>query len=281
MPELPDLVYIRDYLRDTIVNRRIASTTVKQPVVLRIAVEQSFEEAVPGKKIEALEIHGPFLRFQLSEHHDLSINLMLAGKLQHQRHGEKGEGYLCCSFLLDDDSRLNLCDDQLMAKLYLVMSGDYSAIPKYSTQGVDILSSGFTVDLFRVLAAKHARKQVRVFINDHTILSSIGNAYADEILFDAHIHPKTFLGKLSSEELQQLHASIHSVMEWGIQQVAAAGKPVHTKVREHMKVRNRHGKPCPQCGTTIRREGVRGYDVFFCPSCQPGSRKFFINWTKS
>lgn len=281
MPELPDLVYIRNYLRNVIVDRRITSSTIKQPVVLRIAVNESFEEIVHGKTIEAIEIHGPFLRFQLSEHHDLIINLMLAGKLQHQRHGEKSEGYLCCSFLLDDDSRLNVCDDKLMAKLYLVKTGDYSAVPRYSTQGIDILSSGFTVDVFRTLAAQHKRKQVRVFINDHTILSSIGNAYADEILFDAHIHPKTFLGKLNPEELQQLYSSIRSVMEWGMTKVTEAGKPVHTKVREHMKVRNRHGKPCPRCGTTIRREGVRGYDVFFCPACQPGSRKLFINWTKS
>jgi formamidopyrimidine-DNA glycosylase len=249
--------------------------------VVRVAVAGSFEGVVAGKTFVAIEIHGPFLRCQLSEQYDLIINLMLAGRLQHQRQGEKGEGYLCCSFLLDDDSCLNLCDDQLMAKLYLVKTGDYSAVPKYSPQGIDILSSGFTVDVFRGLAAQHKRKQVRVFINDHTLLSSIGNAYADEILFDARIHPKTFLGKLSSEELHQLYSSIRSVMEWGLAKVTEAGKPVHTKVREHMKVRNRHGKPCPRCGTTIRREGVRGYDVYFCPACQPGSRKLFINWTKS
>lgn len=280
MPELPDLLYIKNSLQKAIVKRRITSVTMKQPVILRVAVPEPFDETVCDRSIEAIEIHGPFLRLQLSGEYDLIINLMLAGKLQHQHRSEKTGGHLCCAFLLDDGSQLNVCDEQLMAKLYLVKAGEYSAIPTYLTQGIDILSPDFTLDVFRNLATQHRRKQVRVFINDHTILSSIGNAYADEILFDAHIHPKTFVGKLTPDELQKLHSSILSVMDWGIKNVSEAGKPIQTKVREHMKVRHRHGKACPQCGTTIRREGVRGHDVFFCPTCQPVSRTLFINWTK-
>jgi formamidopyrimidine-DNA glycosylase len=52
-------------------------------------------------------------------------------------------------------------------------------------------------------------------------------------------------------------------------------------VRDHLKVRNRKGSPCVRCGTTIRREGVRGYDVFFCPTCQASTRRSFIEWKTS
>ena len=103
---------------------------------------------------------------------------------------------------------------------------------------------------------------------------------ADEILFDAKIHPKTFVYKLPPQEIEQLYNSVLSVMKWGIQKVETAAQPIHVKVREHMKVRNRKGEPCPQCGTTIRREGVRGHDVFFCPTCQPATRRLFIDWKK-
>jgi formamidopyrimidine-DNA glycosylase len=115
-------------------------------------------------------------------------------------------------------------------------------------------------------------------INDHTVLSAIGNAYADEILFEARIHPKTFSARLSKEETDRLFVAIGSVMTWGTKKVEEAARPIHVKVREHLKVRNRRGEPCPRCGTTIRREGVRGHDTFFCPSCQPASRKLFIDW---
>lgn len=280
MPELPDLLYIQKYLRHNVCNRTITGVHVKEPIVLRVAVDIPFETALPAKQILACDIHGPFIRLELSGELELILNLMLAGKLQHQQPREKTAGHLCFSLALDDNSKLNLCDEQKMAKTYLVRTGDYDVIPRYEAQGVDIAGSGFTVQVFRELAKKNSRKQVRVFINDHTIFSSIGNAYADEILFDAKIHPKTFVSKLSSQQIDQLYHSILSVMKWGTAMVETAAQPIHVKVREHMKVRNRKGTPCPRCGITIRREGVRGHDVFFCPVCQPASRKLFIDWNK-
>lgn len=280
MPELPDLLYIQKYLKQNIVGRTIRSAEVKQPIVLRIAVDASFEEALKEKIIADCAVHGPFLHFPIASSLSLVTNLMLAGKLQHQRKGGKAEGYLCFSLVLDDDSKLNFCDEQLMAKTYLVKQNDFAQIPKYMQQGVDIMGSEFTVQVLKDLAAKHSRKQVRVFINDHTILSSIGNAYADEILFDAKIHPKTFVARLTEKEIEQLYHSIISMMKWGIEKVEAAAKPIHVKVREHMKVRNKKGEPCPRCRATIRRESVRGFDVFFCPKCQPATRSLFIDWKK-
>ncbi len=281
MPELPDLLYIQKYLRRSVVDRTIIGVRIKEPIVLRVAISDSFETILPGKQILSCDIRGPFLRLGLSANLELILNLMLAGKLQHQLPGEKAVGHLSFSLSLDNQSSLHVCDEQKMAKAYLVQAGDYATVPKYREQGIDIMSPAFTPETFKELAKKHSRKQVRVFINDHTILNSIGNAYADEILFDAKIHPKTFVSKLSEQEIKRLHHSILSVMRWGIESVENAAQPIHVKVREHMKVRNRKGEPCPRCGTTIRREGVRGHDVFFCPVCQPASRKLFIDWNKT
>lgn len=286
MPELPDLLYITTYLQKTVAGRNIREVIVKKPVVLRVATNTVFETSVTGCTIESVGTHGPFIRVGLrhsgpgGENLDLILNLMLAGALQHQKVNEKAMGHLCMSLLLDDASRLNLCDERLMAKAYLVYRGEYTRIPKYLEQGIDVRSPALMRARFLELAARHKRKQVRVFINDHTILSAIGNAYADEILFDAKIHPKTFTGALSPGQLATLHTSIRTVLQWGIQSVEKAARPIHEKVREHMKVRGRKGEPCPKCGTTIRREGVRGHDVFFCPSCQPATRKLFIDWRR-
>jgi len=144
--------------------------------------------------------------------------------------------------------------------------------------GINIFSPDFTPEELRRRAAEHPRMQVRVLINDRTILDSIGNAYADEILFAAQIHPKTLAGTLHPDEWVRLHGAIRDVMSDGVRAVADARQPIHIKVRDHMRVRNRKGSPCPRCGSTIRREGVRGYDVFFCPTCQPARRRVFIDW---
>jgi formamidopyrimidine-DNA glycosylase len=211
---------------------------------------------------------------------EIVVHLMLAGRIQHQNKGDHPLGFKILAMKLDDGTWLNICDEQKMAKIYILHPGDYAPIPGFNEQGIDIRSPGFTEDVLRQLAKQHSRKQVRVFINDHTILSSIGNAYADEILFAAKIHPKTIVASLSSAELQGLYRAIGAVIGEGIRHVAGADQPIHLKVRDHMKVRNRQGQACPICGTKIRREGVRGYDVFFCPACQPVRRKVFIDWSK-
>jgi formamidopyrimidine-DNA glycosylase len=165
-----------------------------------------------------------------------------------------------------------------MAKVYFAATDDLGRIPAYRTLGVDVLSPEFSEELFLGLARDHQGKQVRSFINNHALLSAIGNAYADEILFEARLHPKTFVRTCSDDDLRRLYSAIRTVLQWGIQEVRNAGQPIHVKVREHVRVRNRRGKPCPRCGTTIRREGVRGYDVFFCPACQPATRTPFVDW---
>jgi len=280
MPELPDLLYIQRRLQRHILNRRITHVTLRQPVVLRDDVGDPIEEALKDFSVTAVDVHGPFLRFAFGGALELILNLMLAGRIQHQQKQEHPLGHQCLSLRLDDGSYLNFADEQKMMKIYLVHPGSYSAIPGYTTLGTDIRSPAFTEQRFRDLAAQHTRKQVRVFLNTHTILNSIGNAYADEILFEARLHPKTNVASLSGEDLGTLYHAITTVIEWGISRVAAAGEPIHVKVREHMKVRNRLGLPCPRCSTKIRREGVRGYDVFFCPRCQPSRRKTFIDWQK-
>jgi formamidopyrimidine-DNA glycosylase len=280
MPELPDLLYIQTYLRRHIRGRTIAGVRVKQPVVLRVAVPESCETALRGRKIQDISLHGPFLQFALSGR-ELILNFMLAGRLQHQRAGEKAEGHLCFSLDLDDGSSVNFCDQQKMGKAYVVKEGEYTPVAQFRRQGVNVLSEEFTLDRFRDLCRRNSRKQVRVFINDHSILSAIGNAYADEILFEAGIHPKTFVARLTEEERARLFEAISAVLRWGTHEVAKAAAPIQVKVRNHLRVRNRKGEACPRCGSTIRREGVRGHDVFFCPSCQPPSRALFLDWRKT
>jgi formamidopyrimidine-DNA glycosylase len=278
MPELPDLLYIRKYLSGALTGRSITAVELKQPILVRNMLDLPITDLLAGRSVLDVGLRGPFLRLSLSGEIDMVTNLMLAGRLQHQKPGEKPVGHLCVAWTLDDRSILRLCDDQKMAKLYVCRSADTGSIPRYGSQGVDILSPAFTQEKFRELLEANSRRQVRVMINDHTVLSAIGNAYADEILFEARIHPKTFTGRLSGEDRRRLYDAIGSVMAWGIRCVEDAAQPIQVKVRDHMNVRNRKGEPCPRCGTTIRREGVRGHDTFFCPSCQPPSRKLFIDW---
>ncbi|HSQ75365.1 MAG TPA: DNA-formamidopyrimidine glycosylase family protein, partial [Bacteroidota bacterium] len=212
MPELPDLLYIRDYLLRQVLGRTIAAAELRQPVVLRNAVGDPLEHALKSLTITGIDIQGPFLRLTVSATLELVINLMLAGQIQHQRKPDRALGHICVSLHLDDGTRLNICDQQKMAKVYLVHTGNDGAIPGFRTLGVNVFSPDFTPEELRRRAAEHPRMQVRALINDRKILDSIGNAYADEILFAAQIHPKTLAGTLDPEEWARLHDAIRVVM---------------------------------------------------------------------
>ncbi|MFQ5675219.1 MAG: Fpg/Nei family DNA glycosylase, partial [bacterium] len=265
-------------LNEFLPGKRIASVEIKEPVVIRALVREGFAAGLQQACFKGVKRHGPFLTFAFAQDVEMIIHPMLAGKFKVVLAGDKAGRSVCLSFHLDDGARLNYLDDKKMGKVYLVQTGQYEKIPRYLQQGVDILSAEFTPEKFSALIAKQ-RKQVRVFLMDQTRLSAIGNAYADEILFDARLHPKTFCNQLSEQEAQALYQSIKRVMNWGIREVEKAARPIEIKVRDHVKVRNRKDHPCPRCGAIIRRAGVLGHDTFFCPQCQPAKRPQFITWT--
>lgn len=282
MPELPDLQYIVRVLGPAIAGRRITGASVKEPVVIRTLLASpdglplGFASALEGRVFGELRRHGPFLAFDMDDRL-LVVHCMLAGRLQHAPRSAKPLAHLCFSLSLDDGSRLSYGDEKRMGKVYVTSPGATAAIPGFDTQGIDVVSEAFTFEAFEALI-RGRRQQARVFLMDQAALSAIGNAYADEILFAAGIHPKTPCSSLSAQERRKLYDSIRSVLAWGIAEVAKAGQPIEVKVRDHMKVRNRKDQPCPACGATIRRAGVLGYDSFFCPRCQPARKPQKIPW---
>ncbi len=90
---------------------------------------------------------------------------------------------------------------------------------------------------------KHRRDQVRVFLLDKKALDSLGNAYADEVLFEAGIHPKTFCRSLTHDDGVRLHDAIVKVMREAVAEVASRAEPIDVKVRDFLKVRRKDELP--------------------------------------
>jgi formamidopyrimidine-DNA glycosylase len=121
---------------------------------------------------------------------------------------------------------------------------------------------------------------VRQFLLDKTVLASIGNAYADEILFAAELHPKTLCKQLGAGDVDRLYAAIRDTLAWAIHTIEERNQPIEVKVRDFLKVRGRAGKPCLECNTVIRRVRVGRDDACFCPHCQPSTRKLFVDFSR-
>jgi len=285
MPELPDLLHIRETLRARLVGAHVVRERVREPVVLRFAVRGNLSLLL-GRPLRDLLRKSHFLVFRF-EGLDLAVNPMLAGRFRVCEPGAKDEGTLAFALGFapagtpdggEPECELRYLDDKNMGKAYLIANEDWKAIPGMQTGGVDILSPEFTRERFLSLL-RHRRDQVRVFLLDKKSLDSLGNAYADEVLFAAGIHPKTFCRSLTHDDGLRLHSAIVEVMQEAVREVAGRGEPIDVKVRDFLKVRRK--ETCPRCGGKIRTAGVKGMDAYFCPHCQPARRPGFVDWKKT
>ena len=275
MPELPDLLYILKRLRERLLGRPVTSERVREPVVLRFTMRGNLSLLL-GRPLADAFRRSHFLVFRF-EGLDLAVNPMLAGRFRFSEPGARDEAAL--AFALGfGDVELRYLDDKKMGKAYLMARDDWAAVPGLQSGGIDVLSRELSAERF-VSLLKHRRDQVRVFLMDKRALDSIGNAYADEILFEAGIHPKTFCRVLSRDDALKLHRAVVSVMSEAAAEVARRDEPIDVKVRDFLKVRLR--EVCPRCSGKIRRAGVRGMDAYFCPRCQPATRPGFVDWTKT
>ncbi|TGK03003.1 DNA-formamidopyrimidine glycosylase [Leptospira langatensis] len=276
MPELPDLVIIRERLIQELPGEIIQAIEIIDPIVVRNLTGGQSENSFLNLPFVGLERNGPFLNFQFGPK-NIVIHPMLAGRFSLDPKYKKKD---LCVRIRFQNKVLNYADDVRMGKVYFTEPEYYAQIPKYSDQGIDLLSEEFTEEEFLSRLNK-SRQQTRAFLMDQTKLSALGNAYADEVLFDAKIHPKTPCYKLQEEEKRQLYKSIKTVLADSIDYIRKKQAPLDVKVRDHVKVRNRKNEPCPRCGTTIRRANVLGHDSFFCPNCQRMAGEQFIDWNKT
>jgi formamidopyrimidine-DNA glycosylase len=269
-----------------------------------------------GRRLDDVIRHAHFLVFRF-EDLDLAVNPMLAGRFRLAAPGEKEERDLVFALtfsppeeaetLAKSDgprggggftspqprggvggaplapatsmSDLRYRDEKKMGKAYLLARGDWKAAAGMDQAGgIDVLGPEFTRERF-VSLLKKRRDQVRLFLMDKRALDSVGNAYADEILFEARLHPKTFCRSLSHDDALRLHDAIVKVIREAVAEVARRGEPIDVKVRDFLKVRLRD--VCPRCGAKLRKAGVRGMDAYFCPHCQPATRSGLVDWTKT
>ena len=281
MPEIPDLIYLKNKLLPILPGSKVNKVTVHHPLVLRIIEGKGLAQALEGATINGLQQRGPFFIVECGRY-EIIINFMLTGRLQLDLKKPRQKKSFCftfeCDAVAEDGSNrtffLSYLDKKHMGKVYLTTHGNYVQIPMFCEQGIPLLSDKFTLEYF-LQNIRQTRRQVRLFIMDKKIISSIGNAYADEVLFDAKIHPKTPCNNLTDQQIKTLYTSIKSIHLWAIEEITKQNNTIDKIHREHLKVRNKKGEPCPECGSKIRRTQVHGYDTFYCPECQPGKNNIF------
>ena len=287
MAERPDLEYAVPILARELTGQCVRSVEVKKPVVVRMVVRGGFADHLVGKTFSAVTRRGHFVVCSLDAREpggellDMAFAPMLAGRFRIADPGAKLPGDSAVSFELEDGRTLVYRDDVQMGKVYVLARGAYDSVPGLSSIGVDCLDSkAFSREVFRTLA-KARRDQAKVFMLDKAALDSLGNAYADESLFEARIHPKAWVRKLGPEQIDALHDAIVLVLGRARDVIRERRPPIDEKLRDFLSVRGRAGQACVRCSTKLRKAGVHGHDAIFCPTCQPDDRSSsLVDWRK-
>ena len=285
MPELPDLIYIERQLAPKLVGSVVKEVRVGDPTPLRMMIPGDIRPLLQGRRLQSIKRRGHFIRFGFDQEVVIVINAMLAGRYvlepaEGKKHGggrKPDPKAMVLALAFEQGEELRYLDSKLMGKVYVVSESGEAQIPAYNALGVDVMSDAFKWPVFQKLAKKR-RDQVRNFLMDKTALASIGNAYADEILFDSGLHPKTFCYQLDDAQRERLFHSVSRVLRHAVDHIAQVEPDVSDKVRDFLSVRGRSGEPCLRCGTTVRSVRVGVADADFCPTCQPAKRALFIDW---
>lgn len=309
MPELPDVEAIRRYLVAVgLPGRTITAVRLDWPKAIQEPAPEEFARRIRGHRIQDIGRRAKFLLFALSSasHKEgsgnlgsptgvsggvplnfqspspsrergtqgmrvyLILHLRMTGSLLVEPASQEPPKHTHIAFTLDDGRELRFADPRKLGMIWLVEDPG----PVLSGLGPEPLEPGFTPQVLRE-RLDGRRAPVKALLCDQSLVAGIGNIYADEVLFEARIHPLKIASQLSDQEVHRLHQAMVTVLPRAIQRLAAvvpvAGPPTESEQGlSTLVVPRREGARCPRCGTSIQRVVVRGRSAYFCPSCQQG-----------
>jgi formamidopyrimidine-DNA glycosylase len=277
LPELPELEVVQEVLNRRIVGQTIAAAELIQPggaIVVRDLTGEGFGQALAGACIESVARRGKFLTFVLRLPSSvvplwLVINPKLTGRLQLCDPKAKKAGPVHAVLHLSGGQDLRYVDQKKMGQVFVTRQPpELSPIADFAGMGPDALEVSREEFKARL---KPFRGEIKGVLTRSEFVAGIGNAYADEILWHARLHPFRKRTSLKPEEIDRLYDGMRACLLEATEKVRAEmGEDIHLKPREFLAVHMKAGEPCPRCGSTISLIGANQRITNFCRQCQPG-----------
>jgi formamidopyrimidine-DNA glycosylase len=267
MPELPEVETIKNELLPYVVGRTIQSVDISWDKMVKYPSVSEFRDCIIGEKIIDITRRGKYLFFHLSGGNVLVMHMKMTGSLLVNPSDAR---FTRAVFHLDKGIDVHFWDPRKFGKIWL--EKDCNAV--IEQLGPEPLDADFTPDVLENIL-RNRNAPVKPVILDQSIISGIGNMYADEALFEAKIHPATPANKLTKAEVKRFHAAIRTVF---LKALNLKGASIRNYIRpdgqpgtahDEFNVAHGTGKKCSRCGAPIERIVLRGRGTYFCPKCQP------------
>lgn len=271
MPELPELEIVRAVLQQRIIGKTIQHVALFQPMaalVVRDLTARGFVETLTNAQFQNITRRGKFLLFTFAPPvtPTLALNPKLSGRLQLAAPDIKHYKKTAVTFSLSNETELRYNDDKTMGQLYL--TDDLTRVPDFADMGPEPFD--LSREQFRE-RLKSYRGEIKGILTRGEFSAGIGNAYADEILWHARLHPFRKRTQLTAPEIDALFDAIQNTLRESIELARSEiGENIHLEPRSFFKVHLKTGEPCPRCGATISEIRAQQRITNFCRACQPG-----------
>jgi formamidopyrimidine-DNA glycosylase len=271
VPELPDIVVYIEALEKRILGRELEHIRLVSPFLLRTASPPL--SSAEGRLVRRLRRIGKRIAIGLHDDLWLVLHLMIAGRLHWRQPGVKvARPRGLAAFDFPNGSLLwTEAGSQKRASLHVV-DGE-AALRALDPGGLEVLDTGLDRFSAVLTSANHTLKRA---LADPRLFSGIGNAYSDEILFEAGLSPLALTQKLAPAEIGRLFEAARATLgRWLERLRSETGDAFPEKVtafRAGMTVHGRYKKPCLRCGAKIQRIRYAANETNYCPYCQTGGK---------
>ncbi|HLN78287.1 MAG TPA: bifunctional DNA-formamidopyrimidine glycosylase/DNA-(apurinic or apyrimidinic site) lyase [Nocardioidaceae bacterium] len=291
MPELPEVEVVRAGLEAHVVGRTITSAEVLHPRPLRrhLAGPDDFAASVTGRTVLSARRRGKYLWLPLDSGDAILGHLGMSGQMLVQPASAPPERHLRVRFGLSggpdgahgpDSAGLELrFVDQRMFGGLALSSGGAELPPEIAHIARDPMDAEFDDDEF-VMRVRRRSSGVKRLLLDQTLVSGVGNIYADEALWLAQLHGDRPGNKLRRADVVALLAGVRTVMAAALAQGGTSFDALYVNVNgqsgyfdRSLEVYGREGEACSRCGSPVVRVSFMNRSSYFCPRCQPRPRR--------
>ena len=271
MPEIAEVETVRNTLKSMILNKKIVDVNIIYPKIIESDIND-FKDILIGRKFIDIDRIGKWLMFDLNDYYLLS-HLRMEGKYFVKKSTDdiiKHE-HIIISF--EDGTDLRYHDTRKFGRMNLVKKSDIDKVEAIKKQGIEANSNKLTKEyLYDKIHKKNI--PIKSLLLDQTIISGLGNIYANEVMFDARINPNKLGKDISLKECDLIVKASKKIIDAAIKDGGTTIKSytsslgVTGRFQQHLMVHKREGEECKVCGTLIENIKIGGRSTYFCPKCQ-------------
>ncbi|WFE60478.1 bifunctional DNA-formamidopyrimidine glycosylase/DNA-(apurinic or apyrimidinic site) lyase [Micromonospora sp. WMMD712] len=280
MPELPEVETVRQGLAQWVTGRRIVGVEVRHPRAVRrhLAGPAHFADVLAGRTVLDVRRRGKYLWLPLDSGDAIVGHLGMSGQLLLQPATAADELHLRVRFrFADDGPELRFVDQRTFGGL-AVSAGGAELPSEIAHIARDPMDPEFSDSAF-VAALRRRRTEVKRALLDQTLVSGVGNIYADEALWRAKLHGARPTDQLTAPVAQRLLGHVRDVLGEAISEGGTSFDALYVNVNGEsgyfdraLNAYGREGEPCRRCGAPLRREAFMNRSSYSCPRCQPRPR---------